>query len=963
MKKRSRNKYTIPVWAFAAVFWVALSMMVLAVYNNSGNGTIVEGSLIYKWTATQNNENGSEENASGSVSVGNTTTDGLYTCFDVILNATSSTYKAANGCDAEKVASSVTTIFTMTNTDSRSMKVTKTVDGKSEDKVLTSNESTELTLTANPSRTDATTSTSVSKKYQFEVCWLDNVTLSADSVDGISYSITLPDGESLNSGGSCNIASGTQITVPSIDTPAGFASFYGWRLSSGGLFQAGATITVSADTTICPIFLTEAQAGAEKVFQVGNETFWFFEDAMIAAVNGTTKTIVLLSNYTMPANPKDAALTGIGGKYAKYVDGTLTYTIPSGVTLLVPFDGTNTICGSNPESCANYADKGTLTAYRTLTIPQNTNITVKGSIEVGGQLYVPQGGQLSYITGSVGLIKMAKNSSIVVDGGSLYAWGFVARNGNDDEGSISVINNGTVYEYLQLGFRGGSGSTGYGMKNNRIFPVSQYFVQNIEVPLTIEAGSKEVLYTGVYASSSTLRTTVDFVSSANAMFNLTSGTFSKDYDEKSDCLILEVDGAATLDKLSLSMGSYSFDSSEYDLPINHCITLNLLSGSTLNVANPVALLPGVKIDIAANAIVNINSSVYVYDRDNWCNNSSGTDVNYAFEGKQMLAVINTAPGIGRITKRTAASLSDVEIDINGAMNVAGNGAIYTTNGGAAIISSEGTGVFNQSVIPGEQKNTYQTSKQNTSKIGSLSASDNGVYDAIPITAAKLKNADNTYTETAEAAAGDVFRYVNGKWINAKVLTLYANDGSGQSTTQYVEKGVATALPVCSFTRSGYRFSWWATAADGSGTTYADGASVTATADLALYAQWIQITYSLNISWVQGSTAVYTETTTYAWNTEELCYTPTTTGSWNSTVSTLTVTLDNSGSTGAVNASFGWTPSVDSNVTWSGGTTMTLDAGQQTKNTLTVTPTAAPPSGKQNGDSFPLGTVTITLETA
>ena len=49
--------------------------------------------------------------------------------------------------------------------------------------------------------------------------------------------------------------------------------------------------------------------------------------------------------------------------------------------------------------------------------------------------------------------------------------------------------------------------------------------------------------------------------------------------------------------------------------------------------------------------------------------------------------------------------------------------------------------------------------------------------------------------------------------------------------------VPTALTLNAFTRLGYTFSNWNTAANGSGTPYANGATYDFTADATLYAQW------------------------------------------------------------------------------------------------------------------------------
>jgi uncharacterized repeat protein (TIGR02543 family) len=47
----------------------------------------------------------------------------------------------------------------------------------------------------------------------------------------------------------------------------------------------------------------------------------------------------------------------------------------------------------------------------------------------------------------------------------------------------------------------------------------------------------------------------------------------------------------------------------------------------------------------------------------------------------------------------------------------------------------------------------------------------------------------------------------------------------------------TALTLNTFTRTGYSFSGWNTAANGSGTAYADGAIYSFAVDITLYAQW------------------------------------------------------------------------------------------------------------------------------
>ncbi len=80
-------------------------------------------------------------------------------------------------------------------------------------------------------------------------------------------------------------------------------------------------------------------------------------------------------------------------------------------------------------------------------------------------------------------------------------------------------------------------------------------------------------------------------------------------------------------------------------------------------------------------------------------------------------------------------------------------------------------------------------------------------------------------------------YVANFTINP-VVTFHANGGTGDDYTQTVTYNSATALTANTFSRTGYTFLGWATAADGD-VVYADVASVTLTAHTDLYAQWAQ----------------------------------------------------------------------------------------------------------------------------
>jgi|GEM_PF-4817591 len=87
-----------------------------------------------------------------------------------------------------------------------------------------------------------------------------------------------------------------------------------------------------------------------------------------------------------------------------------------------------------------------------------------------------------------------------------------------------------------------------------------------------------------------------------------------------------------------------------------------------------------------------------------------------------------------------------------------------------------------------------------------------------------------------------------------LLHLEANGGEGTMADYERLFGQTAALAPNAFTREGWRFLGWNTAEDGSGLYYADGASVSVTENLTLYAQWAQL---IEISYVDENGAEQT----------------------------------------------------------------------------------------------------------
>ena len=69
------------------------------------------------------------------------------------------------------------------------------------------------------------------------------------------------------------------------------------------------------------------------------------------------------------------------------------------------------------------------------------------------------------------------------------------------------------------------------------------------------------------------------------------------------------------------------------------------------------------------------------------------------------------------------------------------------------------------------------------------------------------------------------------------ISYDANGGSGAPSAQTKDGGIDLTLSSTAPTRAGYTFAGWNTAADGSGTQYASGATFTGNVNTTLYAQW------------------------------------------------------------------------------------------------------------------------------
>ena len=140
--------------------------------------------------------------------------------------------------------------------------------------------------------------------------------------------------------------------------------------------------------------------------------------------------------------------------------------------------------------------------------------------------------------------------------------------------------------------------------------------------------------------------------------------------------------------------------------------------------------------------------------------------------------------------------------------------------------------------------------------GTISAASNSVT-----VSGVILTGSGTPTITATRSSGDALAAgTSGTFtltgVSNHTVTFNNNGGSGTMTAQVASS--STALTSNTFTNTGYTFGGWNTAANGSGTAYANGASYAFTADVTLYAQWTANSNTITFTANGGTGSDYTQ---------------------------------------------------------------------------------------------------------
>ena len=586
---------------------------------------------------------------------------------------------------------------------------------------------------------------------------------------------------------SYNIYSTDEITLTAV--PENGYEFRGWFEvdEEGAKTKISEATTLSSrkfyqNTTLYAYFyriLTE-----NDKFIVGQNVCQTLEEAISTAISSPDdKTIRVLRNCTIPQG---------------------TYTIPSDVTLLIPYEEEQ----EQPDSIlVRRAIEDLPTgAYRVLTLAEGAHLNVYGTIEVGGRQSTGSAGA----GGDIGVGRPAgptygqmildPGSSVTLnDGSQLRAWGFVTGTGE-----IDVRRGAIVREQFQVMDWRGYDLISRMFNSHKVLPISQYYIQNVEAPAIYHPGSRltantaiRILFVGPVVMDDAGVIGVRYQDgqreSDKAIFLMDDEDDSEDtwvrkyYDASTDQQVYEVNNAAYLGSLVMPLKAMGMDvtmnSADYVLPITNNFKIHLKNGK-LTVTQNTVLLPGAEIEVdkKATVLVDAGQTLSLYDSNQWDKYICGkyiSEDNYQFTyGTRIKYRPGGVPGNDVRDISSAEGLGDAKLTVHGSVDV--RGYLMTTEGGASISSTKedaGTVLFtNAAPTFSTEHFVEQTYDTHPHYVKAQCVSGLLTNEAGSI----LGN----FSQTAGTAAGKSYHFIDidgdgsGEWVNLTEDGCFVYDQSG-----------------------------------------------------------------------------------------------------------------------------------------------------------------------------------------
>lgn len=353
---------------------------------------------------------------------------------------------------------------------------------------------------------------------------------------------------------------------------------------------------------------------ASRTLTISNITF-DSEGVPVASIGATTYTSV------------EAALNDATSGDTVYLvaDATITEscTIPSGVTLLVPYSADDNGATNDYDRHGAIATE-TTDPYKTLTVNSGVTLTVAN----GGKLVV-NAKVMGYSTRDEGCVsgtygKMVLDGNLTVaNGGTLYARGYIKGSG-----SINAQSGASIYQLFQLkDWRGGSTTLDI---LDTVFPVNSYLLENIQVDTTYVYGAKMYGQYFISAGDQYYNDRLPFLSIVNSetlligadsdecLFKLSSGA-TVDLTYSNSILTMTTHGSVQTGAITLNAATgisvATINSAELVCPFSANLALVVDSNSTFTFNNDFKILPGASIQVNEGGTLTVNGGLYIYDHD------------------------------------------------------------------------------------------------------------------------------------------------------------------------------------------------------------------------------------------------------------------------------------------------------------------------------------------------------------
>ena len=550
---------------------------------------------------------------------------------------------------------------------------------------------------------------------------------------GVSYILS----ESADQGVNVEVTheSMSYLNLNLTDKPDDGLAFFGWQITIGAettylSYDEIFTYHFEESAIVRPEFIPETWA--RYIIKANPEVQYYdFNEVVARAQEGTNRDEKIVVVYQDGLLPKG------------------NYTIPAGITLLVPGIGPGDAHGSTEYRCVTEAlqeedfiitENWTASHYkcfRKLTIEDGTRLDVEdgANICVYARLLSYSNYYLAFPY-HYGHLELGQDAVInVKDGGKLFAWGYitnseitkVSEHNYKEVGRVNAESGATIWEsYAFRDFRGGSATISFvdlgklielggGLAGGLVvddanfsgfryetFPINQYYVQNIETPLIMHSGATENLITAIAPDNALTSTTATFVGSGAGLFQwgTKTVTLTKFYDAYADRLKIIVEDnqnertSVKLGNIGLSLNVLGMDitinSSKYVLPIQNNMDLTLKNArcevpSGINVA----FMAGSSLFIDHNSVLLNKSQIYCYDNEQCV---FGENDGYVGPNDGTVYTIPGRPYGMKYTRGgsvSSSALADATLRVNGKIDNSA-GYLITTTGGSNI-TSDGDG--------------------------------------------------------------------------------------------------------------------------------------------------------------------------------------------------------------------------------------------------------------------------------